>query len=143
MKKIKIAHILNSVGGVDVSLRLILENCNPNQFEHIIVHGKDDTKINFVNKDRHKLPDYKLSIQREISPLNDFKAIYNTIKILKAENPDIIHAHSAKGGVIARTASLFHKIKVLHTPQAYSYLSSPKGLKRIVFLGIEKAFLKI
>jgi len=28
---------------------------------------------------------------------------------------------------------------VLHTPQAYSYLSSPKGLKRIVFLGIEKA----
>ena len=57
----------------------------------------------------------------------------------KIEKPNIIHAHSAKGGVIARTASLFHKIKVLHTPQAYSYLSSPKGLKRIVFLGIEKA----
>ncbi len=143
MKKIKIAHILNSVGGVDVSLRLILENCNPNQFEHIIVHGQNDTKVNFVNKDHRKLIDYKLSIQREISPLNDFKAIYNTIKILKAENPDIIHAHSAKGGIIGRVASIFFNTKVLHTPQAYSYLSSPKGLKRKIFLVIEKFFKNI
>ena len=143
MKKIKIAHILNSVGGVDVSLRLILENCNPNQFEHIIVHGQNDTKVNFVNKDHRKLIDYKLSIQREISPLNDFKAIYNTIKILKAEKPDIIHAHSAKGGIIGRVASIFFNTKVLHTPQAYSYLSSPKGLKRKIFLVIEKFFKNI
>lgn len=143
MKKIKIAHILNSVGGVDVSLRLILENCNPNQFEHIIVHGQNDTKVNFVDKDHRKLIDYKISIQREISPLNDFKAIYNTIKILKAENPDIIHAHSAKGGIIGRVASIFFNTKVLHTPQAYSYLSSPKGLKRKFFLVIEKFFKNI
>ena len=143
MKKIKIAHILNSVGGVDVSLRLILENCNPNQFEHIVVHGQNDTKVNFVNKDHRKLIDYKLSIQREISPLNDFKAIYNTIKILKAEKPDIIHAHSAKGGIIGRVASIFFNTKVLHTPQAYSYLSSPKGLKRKIFLVIEKFFKNI
>ena len=143
MKKIKIAHILNSVGGVDVSLRLILENCNPNQFEHIIVHGQNDTKVNFVDKDHRKLIDYKISIQREISPLNDFKAIYNTIKILKAENPDIIHAHSAKGGIIGRVASIFFNTKVLHTPQAYSYLSSPKGLKRKIFLVIEKFFKNI
>lgn len=143
MKKIKIAHILNSVGGVDVSLRLILENCNPNQFEHIIVHGQNDTKVNFVNKDHRKLTDYKLSIQREISPLNDFKAIYNTIKILKAENPDVIHAHSAKGGIIGRVASIFFNTKVLHTPQAYSYLSSPKGSRRFFFLVIEKIFKNI
>ncbi|MDA9907097.1 glycosyltransferase [Flavobacteriaceae bacterium] len=143
MKKIKIAHILNSVGGVDVSLRLILENCNPNEFEHIIIHGKDDTKINFVNRDNKKLVDYKLTIQREISLISDLKAIYNTIKILKLENPDVVHAHSAKGGIIGRIATLFFKTKVLHTPQAYSYLSSPKGLKRTIFLVIEKLFKNI
>ena len=139
MKKIKIIHILNSVGGVDVSLRLILENCNSEEFENIIIHGEHDTKSIYINKNGKPLKEYKLPIQREISIFKDLKAIYNTIKILKIEKPNIIHAHSAKGGVIARTASLFHKIKVLHTPQAYSYLSSPKGLKRIVFLGIEKA----
>lgn len=139
MKKIKIIHILNSVGGVDVSLRLILENCNSEEFENIIIHGKHDTKSVYINKNGKPLKEYKLPIQREISIFRDLKAIYNTIKILKIEKPNIIHAHSAKGGVIARTASLFYKIKVLHTPQAYSYLSSPKGLKRIVFLGIEKA----
>ena len=139
MKKIKIIHILNSVGGVDVSLRLILENCNSEEFENIIIHGKHDTKSVYINKNGKPLKEYKLPIQREISIFRDLKAIYNTIKILKIEKPNIIHAHSAKGGVIARIASLFYKIKVLHTPQAYSYLSSPKGLKRIVFLGIEKA----
>lgn len=139
MKKIKIIHILNSVGGVDVSLRLILENCNSEEFENIIIHGKHDTKSVYKNINGKPLKEYKLPIQREISIFRDLKAIYNTIKILKIEKPNIIHAHSAKGGVIARTASLFYKIKVLHTPQAYSYLSSPKGLKRIIFLGIEKA----
>ena len=139
IKKIKIIHILNSVGGVDVSLRLILENCNPEEFENIIIHGEHDTKSIYINKNGKPLKEYKLPIQREISIFKDLKAIYNTIKILKIEKPNIIHAHSAKGGVIARTASLFYKIKVLHTPQAYSYLSSPKGFKRIVFLGIEKA----
>ena len=139
IKKIKIIHILNSVGGVDVSLRLILENCNPEKVENIIIHGEHDTKSIYINKNGKPLKEYKLPIQREISIFKDLKAIYNTIKILKIEKPNIIHAHSAKGGVIARTASLFYKIKVLHTPQAYSYLSSPKGFKRIVFLGIEKA----
>ena len=44
MKKIKIIHILNSVGGVDVSLRLILENCNPEEFENIIKIGRTHTQ---------------------------------------------------------------------------------------------------
>ena len=140
MKKIKIIHILNSVGGVDVSLRLILENCNPEEFENIIIHGEQDTKSLYKDKNNKLLKEYKLPIQREISIFKDLKTIYNTIKILKIERPNIIHAHSAKGGGIARTASIFCKTRVLHSPQAYSYLSCPKGFKRIIFLGIEKAF---
>jgi len=140
MKKIKVVHILNSVGGVDVSLRLILENSNSSEFEHIIIHGTDDTNTAYIDDKGNFLKEYKLSIQREISIVKDLTAIRQTLKILKQENPSIIHSHSAKGGIIARTASIFFKIKVLHTPQAYSYLSSPKGIKKTVFLSIEKLF---
>lgn len=140
MKKIKIIHILNSVGGVDVSLRLILENSNSSEFEHVIIHGTEDTKTKYINDKGNLLKEYKLSIQREISLVKDIKAIRQTIKILKKEQPQVIHAHSAKGGIIARAASLFYKIKVLHTPQAYSYLSAPKGIKRTIFLSVEKLF---
>jgi len=140
MKKIKVIHVLNSVGGVDVSLRLILENCNNTIFENIIIHGTEDTKTEYKDIEGNLLKEYKLPIQREISIFKDIRAIKETIKIFKKEEPNVVHAHSAKGGIIAKAASLFYKVNVLHTPQAYSYLSSPKGFKRSLFLGIEKVF---
>ena len=143
MQRLKIIHVLHAVGGVDVSLRLITQNINSALFETIIIHGTTDTKKLFLDNTDTPLKQYALSITREISPYNDLKAIQQTIKILRKEKPDVVHAHSAKGGIIARAASIFYKVPVLHTPQAYSYLSEPRGLKRIVFLGIEKKFKNI
>ena len=140
MKKVKVVHVLNSVGGVDVSLRLILENLDVNKFENQVIHSTNDTKIPFFNKEGTKLNSFTLPIKREISLISDVLCIVKTVQILKREKPDLVHAHSAKGGIIARTASLFYKTKVVHTPQAYSYLSTPKGIRRTVFLYIEKLF---
>lgn len=141
--KIKVVHILHAVGGVDVSLRLITENIDANAFETIIIHGSTDSKRPFINNDNIALKEYKLPVNREISFFNDLKAIRETVKILNKEKPDVVHAHSAKGGIIARAASIFHKVPVLHTPQAYSFMSEPKGFKRSLFLGIEKFFKNI
>lgn len=141
--KIKIMHVLHSVGGVDVSLRLILENLDSKKYESIVIHGKQDSNRKFLNNEKTSIKDYKLPIHREIHLINDIISIYQTIKIIKSEKPDIIHAHSAKGGVIARAASIFFKITVFHTPQAYSYLSSESKLKRKIFLFVERAFKHI
>lgn len=108
------------------------------KFESIVVHGHDDTQKPFILKDNKNATVFNIDIQREIHPFKDLKAIWDLIKILKSEQPDLVHAHSAKGGVIARIASKFYRVTVLHTPQAYSYLSKPKGLKRSLFLFIEK-----
>jgi len=143
MQKRKIIHVLHSVGGVDVSLRLITENINSNQFETIIIHGTVDTKTSFLNNEGKFLKAYTLPITREVSFRSDIKAIKQTIRIFKKEKPDVVHAHSAKGGIIARAASIFYTVPVLHTPQAYSFLSEPKGLKRAIFLGIERFFKHI
>ncbi|APY11004.1 glycosyltransferase family 1 protein [Seonamhaeicola sp. S2-3] len=141
MKKIKVAHILNSVGGVDVSLRLILENIDSSKFDSIVIHGINDTKSLFFDDKGNIVKDYKLPIKRNISLINDFKAIFKALKIIKIEQPDIIHAHSAKGGIISKVITSFLKIPVLHTPQAYSFLSTNNIFKRKIFLGIEKLFV--
>ncbi len=142
-RKLKIIHVLHSVGGVDVSLRLITENINSEAFETIIIHGTTDTKKPYLSNTSETLKDYKLPINREISPINDIRAILRTARIFRNEKPDIVHAHSAKGGIIARAASIFYKVPVFHTPQAYSFMSEPKGFKRTIFLGIEKFFKNI
>lgn len=138
MQKIKIAHIVHSVGGVDVYLRLILENIDPQYFENIIIHGKEDTHKEFIDKNANKLKSFKINIYRNISFVKDIKSIFQTIKILKKEKPDVIHAHSAKGGVIGRVVGKILGINVLYTPNAFSYLSAETPFKRKIFLWIEK-----
>lgn len=142
MKKIKIIHILHSVGGVDVSLRLILENTNPSEFENIVIHGTKDTNEVFHDKNQNQVKEYKLPIAREISFIDDLTAIIRTYKIIKTEKPNLIHSHSAKGGVIGRIIGILTGIPVVHTPQAFSYLSSNNKIKRAVFLLIEKLLSK-
>lgn len=143
MKKIKVLHLLHSVGGVDVSLRLIVENIDTNKVDTVVVHGLKDTKRLFRDRHNNAIQTYQLPIEREIHPWKDLVSVFKTISILRRERPDVIHAHSAKGGIIARAASIFFKRTVLHTPQAYSFMSEPAGLKRKLFLGIEQLFRRI
>lgn len=140
MEKIKIVHILHCVGGVDVYLRLITLNIDSDRFENIILHGQKDTNENFFNKKNQQLKEYKIPILREISIYSDLIAIRKGYKILKKEKPDLIHCHSAKGGIIGRILGFLLNIKVLYTPHAFSYLSSENVVKKKVFLLIERFF---
>lgn len=141
MQKIKVAHILHSVGGVDVSLRLILENSDVNVIEHFVIHGNIDTSKSFVSKNGDSIKSFRLPIYREISPLNDLKSIIKAYKIFKEIKPDIIHCHSAKGGVIGRILGKILNIKTYYTPQAFSYLSAEKKWLRNVYLSIERLLI--
>lgn len=140
--KTKIVHILHAVGGVDVSLRLILANIDSEKFESIVVHGDSDKNEPFLNNKNYPVKNYPISIIRNIKPSKDYKAINATNKIIKDEKPDLIHAHSAKGGVIGKIAGKMNNIPVLHTPQAYSFLSADNKLKKNVFLSLEKFLSK-
>ena len=134
----KIAHILHSVGGVDVYMRLLLNNINENEFETIIIHGQNDTLNPFKYKSGNPAKEYKTNIVREISPIKDIKSIIKCIKIIRKEKPNVIHAHSAKGGVIGRIVGKLTNTQVFYTPHAFSYLSQKNPFKRTIYLFIEK-----
>ncbi len=142
MKKIKITHILHSVGGVDVSLRQILHNLDTENFENIVIHGDSDTENEFVDKNSVSIVQYRLPIYREISFIYDLKAIIKAWKIIRKEKPDLIHSHSTKGGVTGRVVGFLTGTKVLHTPQAFSFLSAESKIKKSVFIIIEKLLSK-
>ena len=124
------------IGGLDVYIRNSIVY-NTNRDEYIIVHGNEDNSLP-VYKNDIPVKEYALPLYRNINIFYDFKVLIATILIVCKEKPDIIHCHSAKGGIIGRMAGFLTKTKTIYTPHAFSFLSTPSKLKRIIYLAIER-----
>ena len=57
------------------------------------------------------------SLMRKLSPVNDFKTIFELKKLYRKYKPDIIHLHSSKVGILGRIA--FPKSKVVYTVHGF------------------------
>mgnify|MGYP002673622947 CR=1 FL=1 len=132
----KILHIGQMIGGLDIYIRNSIIYNKVGSNEYVIVCGKDD-KHQPVVRNGITVKEYPISLFRSLNPANDLKALIQAVKIIKKENPDVIHCHSAKGGIIGRTAGWLTGVKTFYTPHAFSYLCTPSKLKRWVFLMIE------
>jgi glycosyltransferase involved in cell wall biosynthesis len=88
----------------------------------------------------------KIDMVREFSPIQDFKSILNLRKELKKINPDVIHLHSSKAGVLGRIACflLFENKKIFYTPHGYSFLRTDiSNLTKNIYWTIEKRFQQL
>ncbi len=45
------------------------------------------------------------SLLRRISPVNDIRALYDLVRIIKTEKPDVVHTHTSKAGILGRIAA--------------------------------------
>ena len=137
-KKTKVLHVLHLVGGVEICFRQICENIDESIIETSIVCQKLVNKPKLVASNGKEIIPFSIPIVREINPIFDTFSIIRLVFLINQIKPDVIHAHSAKGGVIARVASMFFKIKVLYTPHAFSYLSTDNKFKKFLYVTIEK-----
>jgi glycosyltransferase involved in cell wall biosynthesis len=88
----------------------------------------------------------KINMVREFSPIQDFKSILQLRKELQKLNPDVIHLHSSKAGVLGRIACflLFKNKKVFYTPHGYSFLRTDiSNLSKKIYWTIEKRFQQL
>jgi glycosyltransferase involved in cell wall biosynthesis len=46
------------------------------------------------------------NLHREISPLNDLRAMFKLARLIRSERPQILHTHTAKAGAVGRIAAL-------------------------------------
>ena len=113
-KKIKVLHVLNLVGGVEICFRQICENIDESIIETCVVCQKLVNKPKLVTSNGKEIIPFSIPIAREINPIFDTFSILRLVFLINQIKPDVIHAHSAKGGVIARIASMFFNIKVLY-----------------------------
>lgn len=139
-RKIKIIHLAQALGGVDTSIRSIIENLDEDNFEVVLIRDAEKELKPVKYKSGKIVVTHKINFQREINPLNDFKFLKEAIRIVKSEKPGLIHCHSAKGGIIGRTVGQLLKIPTFFTPQAFSYLSTQNKVKKNAYKLIERLY---
>ena len=132
----KILHIGNLKSGIDTYVRNTVALAS-DKFEFVIVNGADDNSKPYMRHGK-QVNTYSIDMYRALNPVKDMKAVMQAIKIIKKEKPDLVHCHSAKGGVIGRFAAFFTGTKVVYTAHAFSFLSAESAKKKQVFLLLEK-----
>lgn len=132
----KILHIGNLKSGIDTYVRNTVALANDN-FEFVIVNGADDNSKPYMRHGK-QVKTYSIDMYRALNPVKDMKAVMQAIKIIKKEKPDLVHCHSAKGGVIGRFAAFLTGTKVVYTAHAFSFLSAESAKKKKIFLLLEK-----
>lgn len=132
----KILHIGNLKSGIDTYVRNTVALAS-DKFEFVIVNGADDNSKPYMRHGK-QVKMYSIDMYRALNPVKDIKAVIQAIKIIKKEKPDLVHCHSAKGGVIGRFAAFFTGTKVVYTAHAFSFLSAESAKKKQIFLLLEK-----
>jgi glycosyltransferase involved in cell wall biosynthesis len=142
-----IVHVVEPfAAGVAVFVKYLTETM-PDDL-HIIVHGERKQVIPAVDV-KKMFPDSNVrfikwqSAQRSIDPFKDFLAfaeLYKILKRLRNKNlADSIHLHSAKSGLLGRTACKILGIKnVFYTPNGAPFLSSKTILSKYFYRQMEK-----
>lgn len=132
----KILHIGNLKSGIDTYVRNTVALAS-DKFEFVIVNGADDNSKPYMRHGK-QVKTYSIDMYRALNPVKDIKAVMQAIKIIKKEKPDLVHCHSAKGGVIGRFAAFLTGTNVVYTAHAFSFLSAESAKKKQIFLLLEK-----
>jgi glycosyltransferase involved in cell wall biosynthesis len=113
MKKIKVTHVVTAYQSVTTILESKLRVLGKfDDLDVTVISSPPDTDETRDPVVRH-IP---VNMARTIRPLMDAKSIWQLYKIIKRENFDVVHSHTAKAGFITSFAARLAKVPVVcHT----------------------------
>ncbi len=133
--KIRILHLAQSAGGVDRYIKMLMKYSDSNKFENILICSYDYEEINY----KGLVADFmQIDMHREISAVDDIKAIRTVRKLIKKYNPDIVYAHSSKAGAVARIADIGLKNSCVYNPHGWAFNMRSSKKKQKLYTVIEK-----
>lgn len=131
-----------NVGGPAVLVADLMRSVDPNRFKQLLVTGYcDENESDYLEEVASDIKAIRIAgLGKSISLKKDLRAFNRLIHEIKEFDPDVIHTHTAKAGVLGRIAGLIAKptAKRVHTYHGHllqGYFS--KGKTRLIIF-IEK-----
>ena len=138
-----------NIGGPAIQAITLSSELSKDQYQTLLVcgslsPGEGDMAYLALHKGVHRFIIKELG--RNISLLDDLKALFIIRKIIKRYKPEILHTHTAKAGTLGRLAALSlrapiftsKKIRVFHTFHGHTFHSYFNRLKTFIFILIER-----
>jgi glycosyltransferase involved in cell wall biosynthesis len=105
-------------------------------FEVIMVSsdGKELETVKHNEGCRHQI----IPMTRSITPLKDIISLWRLYRFFKKENPDIVHSHTPKAGLLSMLAAKFAGVKIrIHTVAGLRFMTSA-GITKTILIFMEK-----
>jgi len=131
----------SDVGGAQVHVLEILRNLQ-HRYHFILAAGEDD----YLTEQAHKLGIEVRLLQHLKRPINlrqDRLAYLECIALLKEIQPDLLHTHSSKAGVIGRLAAWRTGVKSLFTAHGWAFTEGAPAIQRIYGLLLESLLCRL
>lgn len=122
VSRIRVLRIITrlNVGGPAIHASLLSTRLDPDRFETLLVAGREGpaegSMLELGRLPRALRVRRVETLGREISPLDDLRALREVTAIVRAYRPHVVHTHLAKAGAVGRVAARLAGARVvLHT----------------------------
>jgi len=146
--KITVVHLITLLefGGAQGNTIFTVQNLDPAKFEAHLWSGKrafwdEEVKKNIGETGRLK---FFSTIVRPIHPFFDLLAIWTLSRELKKLNPQILHTHSSKAGILGRFAGWLAGVPIIiHTYHGFGFNNQQNWPMRWLFITLERMTARI
>jgi glycosyltransferase involved in cell wall biosynthesis len=150
VRRLRVLRVITrlNVGGPAIQAVLLSARLDPDRFESLLVAGTESVvEGNMIQLGRLDAPTALRRIPalgREISPLDDLRALGSLIRLMREFRPDIVHTHLAKAGTLGRLAARIAGVPiVVHTYHGTVFRGYFGSLRSRLFLEIERAVARV
>ena len=144
MKPIRVTNIVTRmiVGGAQETVYLSCREIDQERFPSTIVSGaQTGPEGTLIEACRAEGIEVRIepSLVRELHPVKDPIAVARLTDLLRREQPDIVHTHSSKAGIVGRVAARLAGIKhVVHSAHGWAFNPTQSPVRRSLYETIER-----
>lgn len=127
----------DSIGGAQIHLKDMAKRLQDEGNEVTVLFGKQGVFSDLLKEMGIKFQIVD-DLVREVSLVQDIKALKNIVNEIKNIRPDIIAIHSSKTGILGRIAAKITNTPVVFTVHGWAFTEGISPKKRILYKWIEK-----
>jgi glycosyltransferase involved in cell wall biosynthesis len=128
-----------NVGGPALLESIIIRAMNDAEFQTLLVCGQvEPGEIDFITLRDPDLPVIRLrSMSRSVKGISDIITLWRLWRLMRQHQPDIVHTHTAKAGLLGRLAAILARVPIrvhtFHGHVLHGYFS-PVVTRGVIFL---------